>query len=160
MLVSNQLAPGEVDRNPINRALIETLPEGVNKAAINFEDKIELVGWSIEPKSPRPGSPLTMHLYWKALKGRLGSWKVFVHIDAPGQRIHGDHDPVAGIFPTRSWKEGDVIHDEHQITVKRTISPATFTFYVGLYRGSTRLKIKSGPKDKDNRAKLGTLKVR
>ena len=83
-----------------------------------------------------------------------------MHIDAPGQRIHGDHDPVAGLFPTRNWKQGDLIQDIHEINIKRTITPARFTFYAGLYRGSTRMKIKSGAKDKQNRARLGTIQVR
>lgn len=162
LLVSNQVdaEDGESDKNPINTALIDELPPGANKVSIKFEDKIELVGWMVDPREPSPGSPMTMTLFWKALDDNLANWRVFVHIDAAGQRIHGDHDPVEGLFPTRNWRKGDLVRDDHKVVVKRTISPARFTFYAGLYRGSTRMKITDGPKDNENRARLGTLRVR
>ena len=130
----------------------------MTKVNINFEDKIELVGWKIEPSQPKSGSPAELHMFWKS-KQRLSRLGKFVHIDAPGQRIHGDHDPVAGLFPTRNWKKGDLVRDIHKINIKRTITPARLT-YAGLYRSSTRMKIKSGPSDKQNRARLGSIQVR
>lgn len=162
LLVSNLLREGEEDRNPINSALIDGLPPGVKPldTPINFEDKIELVAWQLNPASPSPGSPLEIVLFWKALVDNPGSWKVFVHIDASGQRIHGDHDPVEGLFPTKDWRKGDLVRDAHNIVVKRTISAATFTFYAGLFRGNTRLKITKGAKDRENRANLGRIRVR
>ncbi len=160
LLVSNRLGEGEDDQNPINSALIDALPEGATAVDINFEDKIQLVGWKLEPAQPSPGSPLTIHMYWKALVDNPGTWKVFVHIDAAGQRIHGDHDPVEGLFPSRDWRKGDLIDDSHRVNVKRTISGGRFTFYAGLYRGSKRMEIKSGPKDRENRARLGTITVK
>ena len=98
--------------------------------------------------------------FWKALKDKVGQWKIFVHIDAPGQRIHGDHYPVEGLFPSQNWRKGDIIHDVHRMKVKRTIAPAVFTVYTGWYQGKKRLPIKSGPKDKDNRARLGAIRIR
>ena len=67
---------------------------------------------------------------------------------------------LKGLFPTNDWRKGDLVDDEHRVNVKRTISPARFTFYAGLYRGSTRMKIKKGPKDRENRANLGKVRVR
>ena len=162
LLVSNQVDPAadEVDQNPITRALITELPPGATKVSINFEDKIELIGWQLDPAEPSPGSPLVISLFWKALVDDPGTWKVFVHIDAAGQRIHGDHDPVEGLFPTRNWRKGDLVRDDHRVVVKRTISPARFTFYAGLYRGGTRMKITVGAKDNEDRARLGTIEVR
>ena len=127
---------------------------------INFEDKVKIIGWKTEPKVARRGSPLKMIVYWKVLKSRVGSWKVFVHIDAPGQRLHGDHKPVAGLLPTENWRAGDIIADEHTIKVDRTKSPANFTFYTGLFRGSKRLKVTEGPEDGKDRAKLGRIKLK
>ena len=160
LLVSNRLDEGEEDRNPINTALIDELPEGATAVDINFDDKIQLVGWRLEPDQPSPGAPLTIHLYWKSLVDNPGTWKVFVHIDAAGQRIHGDHEPVEGLFPSRNWRKGDLIDDAHRVTVKRTISGGRFTFYAGLFRGSKRMEIKAGPKDRENRARLGTVVVK
>ncbi|MEE2787372.1 MAG: hypothetical protein VX589_08540 [Myxococcota bacterium] len=159
LLVSNQLVEGEQDRNPITRALVKALPKWATPVQVNFDDAIELIGWRMDPRRVRPGGSMTLHLFWRALKNQVGQWKIFAHIDAPGQRIHGDHYPVEGLFPTQNWREGDIIHDVHRMKVKRTISPATFTVYAGWYQGQKRLPIKSGPKDKDNRARLGSIRV-
>jgi hypothetical protein len=35
-----------------------------------------------------------------------------------------------------------------------------YTVWAGLYSGSTRAPVKSGDKDNENRAKLGTINVR
>ncbi|MBU0550809.1 glycosyltransferase family 39 protein [Myxococcota bacterium] len=160
LLVSNQLKDGEEDKSPIKRAIVPALPPDANPVKINFEDKVELIGWRVSPERPRPGSPVTLTLFWRPLKEMRNQWKIFVHIDAPGQRIHGDHDPVEGLYPTSDWKTGDIIQDIHYKVINSSITPARFTFYAGLYRGSQRMKIKSGPKDNDNRAQLGSIRVR
>lgn len=160
LLASNQIKDGEEDFNPITRALIKELPPGVNKTNHVFDDRIELVGWQLNPVEPRPGAELTISLFWRAKKRISGRWKVFVHIDAPGQRIHGDHDPVAGMFPTDNWNPGDLIRDDHLVQVKRTTGKARYTFYVGLFRGNTRMPITQGDKDNVNRAKIGRVRVR
>jgi 4-amino-4-deoxy-L-arabinose transferase-like glycosyltransferase len=161
-LVANQLPDGAEDLNPMKRAFLadpSELPTDANKVDIDFEGKVKIIGWKVEPKVARRGSPLKMIVYWQVLKNRVGSWKVFVHMDAPGQRIHGDHDPVAGLLPTTNWRVGDVIVDEHTVNVDRTKSPANFTFYTGLFRGDKRLKVNTGPQDGKNRAKLGIVRL-
>jgi 4-amino-4-deoxy-L-arabinose transferase-like glycosyltransferase len=160
LLVSNQLRAGEEDRNPITRALIPALPPDANPVAVSFGDDIDLVGWKLDPVEPRPGSPLEIHLFWKAKKKITGTWQVFVHLDAAGQRIHGDHHPVEGLYPTQNWAEGDLVQDTHRVVVARSISAAWFTFYVGLYRGGERKPITSGNKDRENRANIGRFRVR
>jgi hypothetical protein len=164
LLASNQLLKGEVDENPINHAVIKELPKGSHKLEdpINFDHTIELVGWRLTPQRPRAGAPVKIDLFWRAKKSVRNQWKVFVHIDASGQRIHADHDPVSGVYPTQDWQAGDLIVDSHHITIKRTIKPAVFTFFTGLYRGKTRMKIKNQSKklkDHDNRAILGKIQV-
>ena len=164
LLASNQLLKGEVDENPINHAVIKELPKGAHKLEkpINFDHTIDLVGWRLTPKRPRAGAPVKIDLFWRAKKSVRNQWKVFVHIDASGQRIHADHDPVSGVYPTQDWQAGDLIIDSHHITIKRTIKPAVFTFFTGLYRGKTRMKIKNQSKklkDHDNRAILGKIQV-
>ena len=161
------IAPSKIalfGRNPIKNAVIEALPKGVNKLEepINFDHTIELVGWQLTPARPRAGAPVKIDLYWRAKRAVRNQWKVFVHIDAPGQRIHADHDPVAGVYPTQDWQAGDLILDSHHITVKRNIKSAVFTFFTGLYRGKTRMKIRNESKkikDHDNRAILGKIQV-
>ena len=121
LLASNQIQEGEKDHNPIKHAIVSDIPKGATTLSepINFEDQIELVAWRPNPAQPRAGAPLKIELFWKAKRKIRRTWKVFVHIDAPGQRIHADHDPVAGVYPTQDWQVGDIILDQHHITVKR-----------------------------------------
>ena len=160
LLVSNQLRDGEEDRNPITRALIPALPPDATPVNVSFGDDIDLVGWKLDPAEPRPGSPLEIHLFWKAKKKISGTWQVFVHLDAAGQRIHGDHHPVEGLYPTQNWAPGDLVQDTHRVVVARSISAAWFTFYVGLYRGGERKPVTVGNKDRENRANIGRFRVR
>lgn len=160
LLVSNQISAGEEDFNPITRALISEVPKGATKTNHVFDDKIELAGWQLTPDEPQPGSELMISLFWRVKKRISGRWKVFVHIDAPGQRIHADHDPVEGMFPTDNWKPGDLIRDDHRVVVKRTQGRGRHTFYVGLFRGSTRMAVTVGDKDRENRARIGKVRVR
>ena len=162
-LVSSRLPQGATDLNPMKSALLtgeDALPKDINRVEINFEDKVKIVGWKTVPKVAQRGSDLELVIYFKVLKANIGTWKVFIHIDAPGQRIHGDHDPVSGLLPTHNWRVGDVIADSHRVFVGRTKTPAWFTFYAGLFRGDKRMKVKEGPQDGKDRAKLGRLRLK
>jgi hypothetical protein len=161
LLVSNQLRDGEEDENPIQHALVKELPANVqHKSDVRFEDQLQLAGWSFDPAEPRAGSKLTITLYWKVLKKIPYDWKVFMHIDTGGSRIHGDHDPVEGLYPTTRWAPGDIVRDEHHLDVGATSPAGKYTVWVGLYRGDTRMTVTSTDKDNENRARLGDVNVR
>jgi len=161
LLISNQLADGEDDQNPIKRALVPELPkEKVRPAKFNFDDQVELVGWYIDPPNPKPGTRIEISLYWKALKKPTRNWKIFVHVDGSGSRIHGDHDPVEGLYPPTNWNPGDIVRDVYTTDVKSDKASGRYTVWAGLYSGDTRAAVKVGDKDNENRAKLGVLDVR
>ncbi len=165
LLISNQLKDDEEDFNPIKKALLKDLPDDINRLPepINFEDQIELVGWALDPFYPKSGSQLKISLFWRAKQDVRTNWKVFVHIDSMGQRIHGDHEMVEGLFPTSNWKKGDLVRDDHVLMVKRGLTADRFKFYAGLYQGSTRMKIKNtntNLKDNENRALIGQVTVK
>lgn len=165
LLATNLVVEEAEDRNPIRRAVIQALPEGaqVLSEPINFEDKLELLAWRNTPSVPSSGGTMRLEMFWRVKKKLRSQWKVFVHIDAPGERIHGDHEPVAGVYSMKDWQEGDLIHDEHLIEIKAGLKSKSFTFFSGLYRGSTRMKIMNTDeklKDKENRANLGRIRLK
>ncbi len=159
ILISNQLKPNEQDLNPINHALVNALPPKAQASHVVFDHKIELAGWKVTPAAPRPGTQAVVSLFWRVLEPVSGQWKVFIHLDAAGQRINGDHDPVEGLFPTSNWAKGDLIQDDHHLLINHSVSPDLFTLYAGLFQGSKRMPITEGSNDNDNRAKLGTVRV-
>ena len=80
---------------------------------------------------------MTTHLIFRSLVDNPGNWKIFMHIDPVGhkQRIHGDHEPVQGVHPTKNWRKGQLVHDEYEIEVSRTHPIGKYKFHLGLYRG-------------------------
>jgi hypothetical protein len=57
------------------------------------------------------------------------------------------------------WLPGDIVVDDHEFQLEPNFSPGPYTNFFGLYLGESRLKIKSGPTDGENRVNGGILKV-
>jgi hypothetical protein len=73
-------------------------------------------------------------LCWSAEAAMPVDFTVFVHVvAADGQVVgSGDGQPRGGLFPTSAWAVGDVITDEHRLTL-----PAGARVLVGVYRLDT-----------------------
>jgi hypothetical protein len=161
-LVASVPAKNAPDENPLSKYVKSQVPAVQHKVGALLEDAIELVGYDIKyPQGDHvgPGQSFTITWVWRALRGNIGSYKVFLHIDAGSQRINGDHEPVDGKYPVRLWDEGDVILDRQVVAVPATDPPGVYTLYVGLYRGDSRLRIVKGDKDDADRIRAGTVRV-
>ena len=108
----------------------------------------------------QPGQTFTVTWIFRAQQSNLGAYQAFLHVDAEGQRINGDHDPVDGMYPVRLWSEGDIVVDRQRVSVPATTPPGTYTMYTGFFRGEARLKVLSGPKDDADRVLAGTIQIR
>ncbi|HEX4461317.1 MAG TPA: glycosyltransferase family 39 protein [Polyangia bacterium] len=160
LTLSNRLGPKEHDLNPLKLYVSDKAPTPAHPAAIDFDHKVELIGWDAPPVVEK-GQDIKLRLYFKVLAPIAGSYKVFVHIDGAGTRINGDHAPLEGRFATNYWVPGFFITDEHNIRPDRgTENSGFYNIFIGLYQGAERMKVLAGPSDGDNRAKLGTLTVR
>ena len=143
------------------RIIVDAVPEGAERFSVVFEDTIELLGASIEPKNPKPGQELKITSYYRILKPLPESWKFFVHLDAVGlsNRMHGDHCPCEGRYPTSYWKEGEIIADISYVATHGH-PRADYNVWTGFYIDKRRMKVsRADPnrKDKDNRARLARL---
>jgi hypothetical protein len=164
IMLSNRLGPGEHDLNPLKLHVSDKPPPIAHPLAINFDNKVELIGWDA-PAVIGPHQDFKLKLYYKVTAPLVGSYKVFVHIDGSGTRINGDHVPLDGKFPTNYWVVGSYITDEHTIKPSENNTGSApnsgvYQVYMGMYLGSQRLKVVSGPSDGDNRARLGTITVK
>ncbi|MCC6906262.1 MAG: glycosyltransferase family 39 protein [Anaerolineae bacterium] len=119
-------------------------------------DSIELVGMGL-PRGPvRPGQPLIVDLYWRALQPVGMDYTVFVQVVGPpnpasGMLLRGQHDgpPVAGSFPTGAWPAGLIVRDRHTLSLDPAAMPeeGSYTLIAGLYDPATgvRLPVSAGP---------------
>jgi len=184
ILVASSLAEGEEDRNWIKRAVISQAEfdalEGVNKTYVNFDDKIELLGYRLAKEAVSRGSKVRITMYFKCKARVPTSYRVFMHIDRVGSsaRIHGEHfvlnlvreteetKTCTGCFATNHWMPGDIVVDDYDIQIPLGAPSGRHNIWVGFYNTGTeqRLPIKSFDKSKvnddgQNRAHIGVLMV-
>jgi hypothetical protein len=163
LLIAAKPIDGRPNQSFLASAVLKDVPEAQHTVGAIFEDRVELVGYDLDlpaGDSVGAGQRFQVTWYWRVL-GRVPSgYKVFVHIDGHGLRLNGDHVPVGGRYPTKLWEKGDVIVDTQELTVPANYRVGEYVIYIGLFSGSKRLEVKSGPGDEENRVNAGTLHVR
>ena len=131
-----------VDRSAASRYL-NPAARPQHAAHAVFGGAIELVGWDLEPERLEPGHAATLTLYWRSLEEMETGWRVFVHLDVhEGQeRIHGDHWPAGGTYPTDAWRKGDLVRDPVRFSVPPGLRADGVDAWIGWYAGEERLHI-------------------
>lgn len=101
-----------------------------------FGDQIELLGYDLDRNKIRAGEPISLTLYWHALKTPDADYTVFTHLlDASGvQRGGKDNPPVNGTYNTSLWIAGEVVADRYAIPLDADAPPGEYTIEIGLYR--------------------------
>jgi Carbohydrate family 9 binding domain-like len=154
--------PTQDDMKVVKANILAVAPTPRFAANADLEGKVVYLGLDVEPATIEPGRPVKLTHYWKAVSSPGDGWRVFTHIEGPkNQRfINADHGPVGGKYPVSQWKPGEIIKDEHTITLPADWSFDTVLIYSGLWRGPTRLAVKSGPSDGSNRILAATIPVK
>jgi len=139
-------ARAQVDRSALRDVLVPPPGDATIVGAV-FGNAAELLGYKLEPPQMVPG---------------LERWHVFVHLDdatGTGARIHAEHDPAGGRFPTDAWKVGDLIADSFTFGA----GPNPLLLFVGFYtEGENRLALTAagrGRDDGNNRLLAGVLPI-
>jgi len=100
-------------------------------------ENIRLVGYDFAPVG-RQGE-YRLSLYWACLAPVSTAYSVFTHVlDRTGQLVT-QHDswPQQGAFPTSIWLPGDIIRDEHPLTLPASLPLSDLTIEVGLYEAES-----------------------
>ena len=164
-LVASSLLPGESNENPLRKIVLDAPPHPHRKLDVNMEDKLEVLGIDIidlngKPiESVAPGRKYHMRTYYRVLAPITTEWEAFIHIDGYRRRHNGDHKPMNGKYPMNLWLTDDLLVDEYEFGLEPNFTPGAYTIYFGLFVGDTRLKVKSGPSDGENRINGGQLRV-
>jgi len=180
LLLSNRLAPGEPDVNPLKKDvwMAPTPPAPgtsvwqagerppwtwrINTSAV-FADAIELVGADFPASVRRPGK-IPLDLIFRVSARPPAGFKIFVHFDGPAApRVIGDHDPLNKTFGTAYWLPGEYIRDHYDVDVPLMTTPAgSYTVLMGFWPGGEgkRLKVTSGTNDGSDRVRLGTIEIK
>jgi hypothetical protein len=94
-----------------------------------------LVGYDLETGQAYPGGQVDLILYWQAKGPMVRPFKVFTHLlDGQGATVaQHDAQPGGGCCPANTWAEGEVIVDEHPISLGTDLMPGQYDLVVGMY---------------------------
>ena len=109
-----------------------------------FEQGISLLGYDLPTKTVAPGGTLTLALYWQASQSLRTSYKVSVQLLSPESQLVAQDDsiPRQWTYPTTSWLPGEIVRDEHTLTLPPQIDNGSHEVVVLLYdpTSGTRLR--------------------
>jgi hypothetical protein len=87
------------------------------------------------PGEATAGGVLSLALVWQSLALANESYTVFVHLADENNELigQGDSQPDRGFRPTTSWLPGEVIVDEHDLTIRPDAPPGRYLLWIGFY---------------------------
>jgi hypothetical protein len=150
------------DKQRLKSFILDKPPANVpNKLNINYDGKVTLLGYSIDPPSSvAPGERVKLVMYWRADKKLEEGWNLFTHVvDGSGERILN----IDNVGPLREWREtrqvlgpsgweaGKFYVDEQVFTIPTGVKTSKVQVVTGVWRENTRLKPVSGPHDNEDR---------
>ena len=133
------------DRSDLYGSLIlEAPPPDMKSVGAVFGGRIKLLGYTLDPPQPRPGDRLKVTFYWTVLKPVDEDYEVFVHGDAitgKSSRLHGDHFPAEGDYPTDVWQVGEIVADPFKLWIPPGYGPKQLGLFTGLYKEKYRVPL-------------------
>jgi hypothetical protein len=133
------------DRSDLEgRLILRQPPNDMTPVKAVFGGRIELVGYTLEPARPRPGDRVQVTYYWTALEPVNEDYEVFIHGDAvtgKSSRLHGDHYPALGEYPTDVWQKGEIVADPFKIWIPPGYGPQRLALFSGLYKDKYRVPL-------------------
>jgi len=133
---------------PIQLSLQARPPGALNDLYHEFEGKIALRGYSVEPILAQPGDELHLLLRWQALQTLSEDYVVFAHLMRADAQIwaQNDHWPMDGQSPTSTWSAGATVTDEFDLHIWPDAPEDNYQLIVGLYEPTTirRLYLDTG----------------
>jgi hypothetical protein len=105
-------------------------------ANVNFGGQIALVGYDLTYTAI--DKPVTLRLYWKALRKPDANYSVFVHLTRPGEQqpiAQQDGSPGAARRLTLTWDDPQELYMSRDMTlqVAQGTPPGNYIVRVGLY---------------------------
>lgn len=132
----------------------------------NFNDKILLTGYRIDPPSIKPNETTMLYLTWQAQQPIDGSYQLFIHLYniSHNQRQGQVNAPLKGmLFHAHRWPVGLTVPDIHYFHLPEDAPEGPYLFEMGLYHTDSqgRLPIMaSADQPLDDKITLGKLQVR
>ncbi len=150
------------EREALREYILSERPRPSHELDIQFENKVRLIGYDLEPSTITPGQPFTITWYWQVDRRLGGGWLEFTHLaDAAGSdRLNQDmNGAIRERYPAGRWRPHEFIRDPQTITLPSDWGSDRVVFYLGFWHEEHRLQVTSGPNDGDNRARAASVPV-
>jgi hypothetical protein len=111
----------------------------VHATDFTLGDRIQLLGYDFEV-TPHA---LIVAFYWQAMEPVDKSYNVFVHVFDSQGGLQGqvDSPPVNARYPTFLWQPGQVVVDNHAVTLPSDAPTGTYRVAVGMYDEATQERL-------------------
>jgi hypothetical protein len=143
----------ERDKQQVKDSVLAEVPKDGTLVQVNanFEDKVTLLGYTVNKQQVKPGDTVALTLYWKCEAKVDGDFKIFVHLDSSKSRKTYDHYAVTGLYPTQNWQPGEIVKDEMMMQLDKGFPGGPAKLWLGFFEATAwkdqkkniRLKIKS-----------------
>jgi len=108
--------------------------------AVNYDDKVELIGYKMDKRSLKPNEELTLTLYWRGLN--VGAnYTIFTQVRGAKDSLWAQLDSQPQP-PTSAWTRDQVVTDIRILKLKPDTPAGVYDVEVGLYNANiNRLQI-------------------
>ncbi|VAW43292.1 hypothetical protein MNBD_CHLOROFLEXI01-1929 [hydrothermal vent metagenome] len=101
-----------------------------NPTAVNFEDELQLVGYTLAPRQVAAGETVGLTLYWRAKRPLTTDYTVFAQVVDENTTRWASQDLGQ---PTSSWTEGEIQTVQLSLTLQPETPAAVYPIIIGLY---------------------------
>jgi len=154
--------PNEEDMKVAKQNILATAPTLKYPVNADLDGKLVYLGLDVDPPIVEPGKDVKLTHYWKLVASPGDGWKTFTHLEGPNHQnyINADHAPVKGKYAVSAWKPGEIIRDEHVVRLPPTWAFDTLNVFVGFWRGTARMPVKTGAHDDQGRVIAAAIPVK
>ncbi|MDH7472675.1 MAG: glycosyltransferase family 39 protein [Anaerolineae bacterium] len=162
--LTGELALGQVRIEGGER--IFTVPPIEHPLVVHLGNEIDLVGYDLSGGEYQAGETIDLRLYWQARTPIAGDYKVFVHLVGEGEQIWSQRDSIPADWqrPTTGWEVGEVIVDEHRLSIPPDTPQGRYTIFIGMYDSATMQRLplinEGGQRLPDDRLPLATINIK
>jgi hypothetical protein len=136
------------------------------KLGVDFDGKVKLLGYRLDPARLTPGKRAKLTLYWKSVAKVDDGFQLATYLlDGSGERLMTlENGPLRkkksktkNALPPSLWDPGKVYIDEVSFKVPSKIKTDEIKLVTSIARKSERLAITAGEKDTENQALVATV---
>jgi len=99
--------------------------------AVNYDDKVELIGYKMDKRSLKPNEELTLTLYWRGLNAGA-NYTIFTQVRGANDSLWAQLDSQPQP-PTSAWTRDQVVTDTRILKLKPDTPAGVYDVEVGLY---------------------------